>query len=123
MRDFGLGEHSVDGEQHLNLEALTELQAVMGDDFTLLVETFTSDSTQRIAAIIEAISVGDADAIRRAAHSFKGSAGNMAATRLAELCRQLEELGHSSSVQGCLALQERIIEEYECVRTSLGSLS
>ncbi len=113
----------MDAERHLNLEALAELRTVMGEEFSLLVETFASDSVQRIAAIKDAVSAGDAENIRRAAHSFKGSAGNMAAIRLAEFCRQMEELGYAGKVRECVALQDSIVEEYECVKASLASLS
>jgi histidine phosphotransfer protein HptB len=37
-----------------------------------------------------AISAGDLDAARRAAHSLKGMAGNFGATRLAAISRRIE---------------------------------
>ena len=108
--------------QHLDLGALKELQAVMGDEFSLLIDTFTRDSILRIEAIREAVSASDAEAIRRAAHSFKGSAGNMAAPLLTDLCGSLEELGHSGETAGSEQLQQNIIEEYAFVKSALESL-
>ncbi|ARN75416.1 Hpt domain-containing protein [Oceanicoccus sagamiensis] len=112
----------MEANQHLDLDALKELQAVMGDEFSLLVETFTTDSILRIDGIREAISAQDAEAIRRAAHSFKGSASNMAAPNLTNLCRSLEDLGHNGSTEGAEQLQQSIIDEYEQVKSALETL-
>lgn len=75
---------------HLDRDIVTTLQEVMEGDFALLVETFLNDSSDRIRALHELIPQCDADVIRRAAHSFKGSSSNIGAARLAELCSNLE---------------------------------
>ena len=111
-----------DANQHLDLDALKELQEVMGEEFSLLVETFTTDSILRLQGIREAIDARDPDAIRRAAHSFKGSASNMAAPNLTKLCRSLEDLGHNGEIEGSEQLQLSIIEEYDQVKTALEAL-
>jgi HPt (histidine-containing phosphotransfer) domain-containing protein len=108
--------------QHLDLDALKELQAVMGEEFSLLIETFTSDSILRIEGIKEAVAAQDAEAIRRAAHSFKGSASNMAAPNLTSLCRSLEDLGYNGSTEGSEQLEQGIIEEYQQVKMALEAL-
>lgn len=108
--------------QHLDLDALKELQQVMGDEFSLLIDTFTSDSVVRIEGIIEAVQSKDPESIRRAAHSFKGSASNMGAIVLTEHCRALEELGHNGETEGSEDLQQKIIDEYEEVKKALSSI-
>ena len=75
---------------HLDREILMTLKDVMEGDFMLLVETFINDSRDRIRTLHELIPQGDAETIRRAAHSFKGSSSNIGASRLAELCSQME---------------------------------
>jgi HPt (histidine-containing phosphotransfer) domain-containing protein len=94
----------------------------MGEDFALLVQTFAKDSGQRIEAIQEAVTADDADALRRAAHSFKGSSGNMGAPELAELCRTLEELGRNGTTEGGPALVAALIDEYAQVQRELNQL-
>jgi HPt (histidine-containing phosphotransfer) domain-containing protein len=98
---------------------MNELKGIMGADFELLIETFISDSLLRLEAIDKAITEADPTAIRMAAHTFKGSAGNLAATRLAMLCCTLEDKGSSGELQGCEALQQDISEEFQCVRQLL----
>ncbi len=109
-------------DQHLDLDSLNELKGIMGDEFSLLVETFTNDSIVRIEGIQEAVKANDPEAIRRAAHSFKGSAGNMAAPRLTALCRSLEEMGYNGIVDGCQEILDDIKDEYAQVKEALEAL-
>lgn len=108
--------------EHLDLAALQELKAVMGDEFSLLVETFENDSVLRIDAMTVAVNSGEPEAIRRAAHNFKGSASNMAAPALAELCRAMEELGRNGRSDGSEQLLQQVIQEFAKVKQALGSL-
>jgi HPt (histidine-containing phosphotransfer) domain-containing protein len=112
----------IDASLHLDLIALKELEAIMGDDFSLLIDTFTADSILRLEGIKAAISANDAEAIRRAAHNFKGSTSNMAAPLLTKLCRDLEELGYRGETIGSEQLHQNIIKEYELVKSALESL-
>jgi HPt (histidine-containing phosphotransfer) domain-containing protein len=75
-------------QTHMDAAVLEALQEVMEADYPLLLETFVSDSLQRLAQMRQAAS--DAEALAQAAHSLKGSSSNMGALRLAELCRDLE---------------------------------
>ena len=111
-----------DAGQHVDIAALNELRQIMGDEFSTLIETFQNDSVIRIQTIEDAVSGGDPEQIRRAAHSFKGSASNMGAIQLADLCRRMEELGHSGTADGCDVLYKQILAEYDNVRVSLAFL-
>ena len=105
--------------QHLDMEALAQLKLIMGDDFETLKQTFERDSVVRIQSIKNALSGGNPDDIRRAAHSFKGSASNMGAPRLTELCRTLEERGRRGETGCCDGLLQQIEAEYHNVRQAL----
>ena len=104
---------------HIDMDALNELKGIMGEDYSVLIDTFINDSVLRLEAIDKAIVKADPTEIRMAAHTFKGSAGNLAATRLAMLCRTLEEKGSSGELQGCEQLKEAISEEFQCVKQLL----
>ena len=107
--------------EHVDTGVLAELHQVMGDEFPSLLETFARDSEMRIELIRQAVVSEDVDAVRRAAHSFKGSAGNMGARRLTRLCRALEELGRNGEISGGYELLGEIEVEYQQVFRILSS--
>lgn len=107
--------------EHVDAGVLAELHQVMGEEFPSLLETFARDSEMRIELIREAVDTGDPDAVRRTAHSFKGSAGNMGARRLTRLCRALEELGRNGKLSGGHELLGEIELEYRQVFSILNT--
>ena len=76
----------------LDVEVVSELQDIMGQDFQMLVESFQRDGEQRLAALDQAFAQGDANTLRSQAHSFKGSSSNLGTTYVAGLCMDLETL-------------------------------
>lgn len=104
---------------HLDVEALRELRAIMGDDFAKLLEAFAADSEMRIVAVQQAAAAADCEALRRAAHSFKGSSGNIGAIRLSDLCRQIEESARDGAIEHCLPLIPQLREEFDLVQREL----
>lgn len=108
--------------QHFDGETLRELRVVMGEDFAKLLQTFASDSAARVVAIRETAAAADAEGLRRAAHSFKGSAGNMGALRLSDLCRQIEEFARDGVVDSCLPLIDMLVDEFRSVQDELEQL-
>lgn len=76
--------------QHLDYDALNSLKDVMEGEFGFLIETFLHDSADRLDKLYTLIGSDNMDAIRRAAHSFKGSCSNLGAIHLANLCAALE---------------------------------
>tara|TARA_Y100000782_G_scaffold62941_1_gene68822 strand:+ start:215 stop:475 length:261 start_codon:yes stop_codon:yes gene_type:complete len=59
----------------------------------LLLDTFLGDADLRMRQLREALSAGDMNAFRQAAHSFKGSCGNMGAAALEQACLEAEAAG------------------------------
>ena len=82
----------------LDDEVVSELQDVMGQDFQMLVDSFHRDGAQRLAALQSAYASGDQETLRRQAHSFKGSSGNLGAVRVFELCMRLESLAREGEL-------------------------
>jgi PAS domain S-box-containing protein len=58
-----------------------------------LAEMFLAESPGWMAAIAAALAAGDADAVRRKAHTLKGSVGTFGARRAREAALQMEEIG------------------------------
>lgn len=71
------------------------LDRVGGDEeiFAELCDAFLDDAPRRLELIRAAVAAGDARALQREAHAFKGSAGAFDAIDVVNVARQLEQLG------------------------------
>jgi signal transduction histidine kinase/DNA-binding response OmpR family regulator/HPt (histidine-containing phosphotransfer) domain-containing protein len=75
----------------------------VGGDTQLLAEIshlFIADVPGYLARIRAAIDAGDDEALRRAAHAYKGAAANFEATALVRAARQIEEVERTNSPAG-----------------------
>jgi HPt (histidine-containing phosphotransfer) domain-containing protein len=81
----------LDAEVVARLAALRVLagQDVLGD----LIVLFARDVPPQIAACRDALSRGDPEALRRAAHAARGDAATLGASELAALCARIEAGG------------------------------
>lgn len=61
------------------------------DRFKKLVEMFTSELSNRVNAIAQAVNDEDFDVLSVAAHTLKGVSANLKADQTAEYCRKIEE--------------------------------
>lgn len=78
----------------IDLNVLGELEETVGPEFVEeLVATFLEEGPGMIAELRMAAEAGDAEALRRAAHSMKSNAITFGAVALAELARRIELQG------------------------------
>lgn len=103
-------------DRHLDSAVLAALQDVMEDDYPVLLDTFLADSEERLRLLRQAAADMDGQALRLAAHSFKGSCSNMGAPLLAGLCKQLEEIGRREQLSEAAELIEQVEREFAIVR-------
>ncbi|HET8705631.1 MAG TPA: Hpt domain-containing protein, partial [Pseudomonadales bacterium] len=101
------------------LDALRELKEVMEDEFDILIDTYLNDSVVRIASLKEAVQQQNPDAFRKAAHSFKGSCGNIGANGLAALCKKAEDMGAAGDLAQADSLVVQIETVYADVKSAL----
>ena len=101
---------------HLDEEALAELRDVMEDEFDILIQTYISDSRDRIDALHQALSDKDPDVFTKAAHSFKGSSVNIGAPRLGALCLRIERCGREGDLETGRQLMAALEAEFGTVR-------
>lgn len=94
-------------QPHVDPEVLSSLRDVMEEAYPELLDTFLSDSQNRLQALQAA---SDPKQISQAAHSFKGSSSNMGAKVLAQLCAQLEQCANQL---GCCDIQQLIRDIYD----------
>jgi len=109
-------------DKHLDLDAIATLKEIMEDDFGLLIETFINDGTERLAALSQEIDLGNGDAVRRSAHSFKGSSSNIGALQLAEQCMFLETQGNANDMTGLKEHLQEVAQEFSLVKQLLTDL-
>ena len=79
----------------------TELLALMGGDRELLVElidVFLEDAPLRIQGVRRTLVDQDAEALYRAAHALKGSAGNFGAPDLVSRANHIEALARENDL-------------------------
>ena len=102
--------------EHLEGSVLATLRDVMENEYPVLLDTFIVDSEERLRGLQQGLEWADAQALRLAAHSFKGSCSNMGAPLLASLCKQLEEAGRREQLEQAPDLIEQVEREFAIVR-------
>lgn len=117
------GESSVDSEaagDPLNRAAIENLRELGGDEMLVeLTEMFIDDAASSLSALKKSVEHGDTTRVERVAHTLKGSSGNMGATRMADICSELEQAGASKDMADAPAQLERLEAEFERVRLAL----
>lgn len=100
-------------DTHIDRAALRVLRDVMEEGYPELLDTFLTDSESRLVDLRKAV---DAKVLSEVAHSFKGSASNMGAVRLAALCQELESEAKNKSPAEIVKLVAQISGEFAEVR-------
>jgi HPt (histidine-containing phosphotransfer) domain-containing protein len=74
-----------------------------------VLRLFLAEVPPRLARLRNACTAGNIEEVHRAAHSLKGSAGNIGARRMFDVSRRLDDLSKS----GAVADAPRLIDELE----------
>ena len=95
-------------------------QRLGGDDelMTDVIRVFLEDLPMRLAEIRDAVNRRNADALRTAAHTLKGSAGNLSADGVFEAARVLERIGAESRMEAAEAASRQLSVEARTSSTS-----
>jgi CheY-like chemotaxis protein len=110
------------GADILDRAALGALLETVGGEFEYLkelIDSFLEDAPQLLAELDGYIATGDAPGVRRVAHSLKSNGNDFGASKFANLCKQLEEIGKSGDLQGAAGLAEQIAAQYQQVERAL----
>ena len=85
-----------------------------GDEEFLLevMEGFFENVTSQIGIIRQAIPEGDAEVVRREAHSIKGGAANLTADELSKIAFELENIGTSGVLEQSIETLERLEQAF-----------
>jgi GAF domain-containing protein/DNA-binding response OmpR family regulator len=98
-------------------------ESMGGDDafVTELIEQFVTDSPALVAAAWRGLEAGDADEVRRAAHTLKSNAATFGANELADRSSRLEAAAKAGGLDDGLAQIKAIDEELGRVHAALGA--
>lgn len=112
--------------QVLNMEIVDELISLSDDGnpelLLELIDIFLSDTPTKIEAIRQGAVAADFHAMERAAHSLKGSSGNLGAYRLQESCEQMQYASRAEQLEISRSLAARILRDFEEAKAALAAL-
>jgi CheY-like chemotaxis protein len=92
------------------------------DDPDMLAEIlglYLGKAPELLQALEAAVAGKDAESLRIAAHTLKSSSANVGARTLADLCRELEELGRTGSLDNAASKLSLLYDEYRRVDAAL----
>jgi two-component system sensor histidine kinase/response regulator len=105
----------------IDLTVLAELRQLdeSGVLLSTLIAHFLQETPQRLAAMRIALGQGDASGLVEAAHSLKGSSGNLGANRMLRLCSELQAFGCARKLDQVSERLAMLGAEFAAVRTIL----
>lgn len=87
-----------------------------------VLQLFLSEVPRRIEKLRNALSAGDIEEVGRSAHSLKGSAGNIGARALHEVCSQLDARARANDLAGARPLVDEVGVEFDKVESEIHRL-
>lgn len=112
-------------ESALDAAALQELKEMAGEEASEIVveviNCYLEDSPKLLDAITQAITEGNAEVLRRSAHSLRSSSASLGATSLSQLSKELEYIGRGGNTEGADVIFSQAKAEYERVEAALRS--
>jgi two-component system, sensor histidine kinase and response regulator len=102
------------------LDGLKEIVSDLGATFfPRLLEIFRQDAIEHLAALRSSIASGETTQLSREAHALKGASLTIGAKGMAVICKQLENLGTSQSLERALAALTRLDREFDRVKIEI----
>ncbi len=110
----------------LNQEVIDELLALTQDgDPDLLVDLvtmFLEDAPNKVQSIVRGLESGDLGAVERAAHSLKGSSGNLGAIAVQHLCESIQNASRSGHRDQLPTLVHQLVPDFAAAQGALQQL-
>ncbi|HEU5363594.1 MAG TPA: GAF domain-containing protein, partial [Gaiellaceae bacterium] len=119
-RAAGAGTRAAAGLEQGALESLRELggDAFLGE----VIETFLADAPSLLETLRRAVDEGNAEELRRAAHTLKSNGATLGAEAFADRCRTLEQHAKSGRLGEAAELVPAVEQAFEQLRETLASL-
>jgi CheY-like chemotaxis protein/HPt (histidine-containing phosphotransfer) domain-containing protein len=104
----------------VNKDRLDAMLDAFGDaEFAALVELYQSDAPKRIEAMRIAYANNDAVELARVSHAFSGSCASIGAATLCSMCKEIESLAKTGTLNDIERRLTTMAAEYERVNTQL----
>ncbi|MFF4369293.1 Hpt domain-containing protein [Streptomyces sp. NPDC001594] len=101
----------------LNPVTVRELVDSIDAEFAMeLMDAFLKDSPRLVADIRQGLGEGDAELVRRSAHTLKSNGWTFGLEQLAPLCQELEDLAGAEGVAGAEPLAREVEASYAVAR-------
>jgi signal transduction histidine kinase/AmiR/NasT family two-component response regulator/HPt (histidine-containing phosphotransfer) domain-containing protein len=108
-------------EPPVEMSRLIDLTDGNAESLRELLEMFYRQTEQQLDQIENAVRAGNADEVRRVAHSGKGASATLGMAPLAAVLFQLEQLGKSGALSGAEQLCVKARREYQTIRDFLSA--
>ncbi|MDB5919179.1 MAG: hybrid sensor histidine kinase/response regulator [Massilia sp.] len=110
----------------INQHALDNIRALSADRGAALVQrvvnAYVDDTPQHLQTLRRAIAGLDCGNLRKVAHSLKSSSANVGAETLAQMCKDMEQLGRTETTEGAAGILTDMEHEFQAVRHSLSAI-
>ncbi len=106
----------------LDAKALASIRELDDGEGAILAEVigiFFEETPHHLDGLRKALSAQDAAELARVAHAFKSASGNVGATSVVKLCRELERIGRSGELADAPQLLREIEQQVDAVRPLL----
>ena len=94
-------------------EIFQDMQELMEDDFSLLLQTFLEDTPALLEQINGAVKPDQAAQLSAAAHQLKSTCASLGFTALEQLANQLEAIGNGADAGEAPALCQQANASYD----------
>lgn len=110
-------------ENKIFLERISNLEKIGGKQFVRkLINSFHRNVSQKIENAKEGVRTGNLEAVERAAHSIKSSAGNVGATRLENISGNIEKIAESDEDINYDDLISKLENAYDEIKPELNRI-
>ena len=109
----------------LDSGAIKRLEQLAGGDNRFMIDfidTFLEAAPKMVGDLKQSLDDGDANNLRLVAHTLKSNSAALGASRLSELCKELEELGKNDTLDAAPAKVDLVELEFVPIITALESM-
>ena len=109
------------GQPPVDMDRMNDLTDGNNDSLRELVEMYFNQTNGQMVQMHAAIRAGNAEDVRRVAHSCAGASATLGMTQLVPKLRDLEKLGATGALPGAPEILEKTEMEYNRIKEFLGA--